>query len=115
MIHEGLTLREIGERKRFAHAGISGQQVRFAMTSSGRLLIGDAYEVLHKDICYAFEGAGDKSALFVGYAIEKPDGSWLIHFQGFSTEPEKLSMRMTTWLNFIDGAKIQVADKWQDL
>lgn len=80
--------------------------VRFCVTDTGRLLSGDAWEVLHKDICAAFLATGDQNILVAGIAIFEAEAKeWEVRLQGIGThKPAELLPRLITWPEFVSDA-----------
>lgn len=101
---ENLSLAEIQREKLFVHENWwDGRQVvRFGVSDSGRLLVGDAWDTLHADIMRCALAIGDDEQLFAGAAIEQPNGGWELRFYpAASRHPTDLSARLSTWAAFI--------------
>jgi hypothetical protein len=115
---EHMSLREIGEDRPFVHADwYSGRQViRFGVSDSGRLLVGDAWDTLHADIVRCALAIGDDEQLYAGACVEQPDRRWEIRFYPLrSRHPADLSARLTTWHAFVEGAEIfERRGIWED-
>ncbi len=115
---EHLTLREISAERMFVHDQWYGglQVIRFGVSDSGRLLVGDAWNTLHGDITRCALAIGDDEQLFAGACVEQPDGRWEIRFYPLaSRHPAELSAKLSTWAAFVEGAEVFVrTSPWED-
>lgn len=115
---EHLTLREIRAERPFVHGrwwnGL--QVIRFGVSDSGRLLVGDAFDTLHADITRCALAIGDDEQLFAGAAVEQADGRWELRFYPLvSRHPVDLSARLSTWAAFVEGAEVFLrTSPWED-
>ncbi len=114
-LYEDLSLAEILSKGLFKHA--DDILVRFGVSDSGRLLVGDAYDVLHADICRCALAIGDDNQMFAGVAIlNSTDPVWELRFQGLHCKhPQDLAARLSTWSTFVAGVSTKLRTSWLDI
>lgn len=113
-VYLAATLLDIARDPQFTHdnggTGSTVCQVWFGVTDSGTVVTGDAWDIMHRDICLASDATGDREMLLVGVASHIGDVStWEIILQGFTCRrPQILVDRLSTWHAFIAGSVVKV-------